>query len=174
MIFGNRLKALREARGLSRKAFAEAMDVSYSTISKYENGERFPDLDLLRKFAVYFNVSADYLIGLTPIPSAPGEGRELRPANTNTDNNDTGFAAIPRPSVLKQLSKTERQTYVELCRESGSPFTDDHSPKTTDRQLLSDEIIISLIRFYKMMQRKSTTGDSNDSSDPSDPGSDLC
>ena len=69
MIFGNRLKALREARGLSRKAFAEAMGVSYSTVSKYENDERFPDLDLLKKFAVYFDVSADYLLGLTPIPS---------------------------------------------------------------------------------------------------------
>lgn len=171
MIFGNRLKALREARGLSRKAFAEAMGVSYSTVSKYENGERFPDLDLLRKFAVYFDVSADYLIGLTPIPSALGGDRELRPANLNTDNKDSGFAAIPRPSVLKQLSQTERQTYLELCRESGSPFTDDHSSKTTDGQLLSDEVIISLVRFYKMMQRKSTTSDPNDPSDPSDPGS---
>lgn len=170
MIFGNRLKALREARGLSRKAFAEAMGVSYSTISKYENGERFPDLDLLRKFAVYFNVSADYLIGITPIPSAIAGERELRSANISNDskdNIDTGFAAIPRPSVLKQLSQTERQTYLELCRESGSPFTGDHSIKTNDAQVLPDEVIISLVRFYKMMQRKSTSNNPT-SGDPDD------
>lgn len=165
MIFGNRLKALREASGLSRKAFAEAMGVSYSTISKYENGERFPDLDLLRKFAMHFDVSADYLLGITPIPSAPGAGgaggagHKHHPESTKTDNGDSGFTAIPRPSVLKQLSQTERQTYLELCRESDGPFTDDHSAKNTDEQVLSDEVIISLVRFYKMIQRKSTSGD---------------
>jgi len=161
MIFGNRLKALREARGLSRKTFAETMGVSYSTVSKYENGERFPDLDLLRKFAVYFDVSADYLLGLTPIPSAIAGDRE-----------DANFAAVPRPSVLKQLSQTERQTYLELCRESGSPFTGDHSAKTTDGQVLPDEVIISLVRFYKMMQRKSTSSNPTPSNPtPSNPTS---
>jgi len=158
MIFGNRLKALREACGLTRKAFAEAMGVSYSTISKYENDERFPDLELLRKFAMYFNVSADYLIGLTPIPSAIAGDSELHSANPGKGDKDTGFDVIPRPSVLQQLSQTERQTYIELCRERESPFAGD-STKTADGQALSDEVIISLVRFYKMLQKKNAPND---------------
>lgn len=64
MTFGERLKKGREAKGLSQKALGEALGISRETISKYENGERFPSFDRAISIAVFLNVSLLYLAGL--------------------------------------------------------------------------------------------------------------
>ena len=65
MNFGERLFQLRTERGIYQKQLAEYLGVSIGTISNYENGVHFPDLSTLCRFAEYFHVSADYLLGLT-------------------------------------------------------------------------------------------------------------
>ncbi|WP_163582141.1 helix-turn-helix domain-containing protein [Gracilibacillus saliphilus] len=61
--FSNRLKNIRLKRNISRKALAQKVDLSYSTIAKYENGEREPDISTLNKLALSLEVSVDYLAG---------------------------------------------------------------------------------------------------------------
>jgi len=65
-----RLKALRESMGISQAELAKKMSVTPPTISRIENGEREPNLQFLKNLATFFNVSVDYLLGLTdgPIP----------------------------------------------------------------------------------------------------------
>ena len=58
-----RLKQLREQRGFSQKEFAAEMDLPYTTYNSYETGKRAPDFDMLSRFADYFHVSVDYLLG---------------------------------------------------------------------------------------------------------------
>ena len=66
-----RLKQLREQRGFSQKEFAAEMDLPYTTYNSYETGKRAPDFDMLSRFADYFHVSVDYLLGRdTPTESA--------------------------------------------------------------------------------------------------------
>ncbi len=67
MEFGEHLKMLREKRNISREQIAEYLNITYSSISKYETNERFPDKENLIKLSQYFNVSIDYLLGLTDI-----------------------------------------------------------------------------------------------------------
>lgn len=55
---------LRNERGLSQKQLAEATGVSQSTIAKIEIGRNEATASTVRKFAAYFQVSADYLLGL--------------------------------------------------------------------------------------------------------------
>ena len=62
-----RLKELREIKGLNQQGLALKMSVSQSTISYYETGERTPDLDFLIQLADYFDVSIDYLVGRSNI-----------------------------------------------------------------------------------------------------------
>ena len=64
-----RLKSLREERGFSQKEFAVEMDLPYTTYNSYETGKRAPDYDMLLKFAEYFGVTVDYLLGRTDEPS---------------------------------------------------------------------------------------------------------
>ena len=60
-----RLKELREQRRLNQEGLAMKLSVSQSTISAYEVGERTPDLETLISIANLFNVSLDYLVGLS-------------------------------------------------------------------------------------------------------------
>lgn len=67
MKFANRLKQLREDENLSREELAKKLNVSYSTIAKYETGARFPDQDMLEKIADIFDTTLDFLLGRTDI-----------------------------------------------------------------------------------------------------------
>jgi repressor LexA len=63
-----RLKFLREQRGFSQKEFAAEMGLPYTTYNSYETGKRAPDFDMLSRFADYFQVSVDYLLGRSDDP----------------------------------------------------------------------------------------------------------
>lgn len=65
------LKLLRKERKLTLKELASRMGVAESTLSLYENGKRKPDFDTLNKFAEYFGVSVDYLLGRSVTRNIP-------------------------------------------------------------------------------------------------------
>ena len=63
MIF--RLKELRKERKISQLKLALDLNMNQNTISRYENMEREADYETLVRFADYFGVSVDYLLGRT-------------------------------------------------------------------------------------------------------------
>ena len=71
MTFGQRFKELRIEKGLKQQELAEDFNKIYnytfakSSISQYENNKRRPDTATLANFASYFNVSVDYLLGVS-------------------------------------------------------------------------------------------------------------
>ena len=70
MGFAERLKALREDNDEKQSDIARLLNVSGSMVSFYENGVHFPrDEKMLLKIAEHYNVSMDYLFGLTDIPN---------------------------------------------------------------------------------------------------------
>jgi len=62
-----KLKLLRKEKGVSQKVVAKALGITLSAYSNYEQGIREPSNDILIKLCKYFNVSSDYLLGLTDI-----------------------------------------------------------------------------------------------------------
>ena len=58
-----RLKHLRKTRKISQLRLALDLNMNQNTISRYENMEREADYETLIKFADYFHVSLDYLLG---------------------------------------------------------------------------------------------------------------
>ena len=62
MSFADRLIQLRKAKGLSQEDLADSLGVSRQAISRWEQGNTFPDLLNLQKIMKVFGVSADYLI----------------------------------------------------------------------------------------------------------------
>jgi len=60
-----RLKKLRRQKKISQVKLAMDLHMSQNSISRYENLEREADYATLIKFADYFNVSLDYLLGRT-------------------------------------------------------------------------------------------------------------
>lgn len=68
MEYNEKLKALREDNDLTQSQLGKLFNVNQITISQYERGVRQPSLEILIKYAKYFNVSLDYIAGLTKDP----------------------------------------------------------------------------------------------------------
>jgi phage repressor protein C with HTH and peptisase S24 domain len=65
MIIGERLRTLRREKGLSKRELVAMLPLNYSTYANYESGFREPNSEVLQMLARYFNVSIDYIIGIT-------------------------------------------------------------------------------------------------------------
>lgn len=65
MKFQERLKELRIAKGVSQKELGKLIGATYSAISYWEMGVNEPKLSYIIALCNYFEVSADYLLGLT-------------------------------------------------------------------------------------------------------------
>ncbi|SCJ72212.1 HTH-type transcriptional regulator immR [uncultured Flavonifractor sp.] len=64
-IFSQRMRELRKQTGQPQKVLAELLDVSVNQISEMEKGTRMTTLEKLAVICQHYNVSADYLLGLT-------------------------------------------------------------------------------------------------------------
>lgn len=62
-MFDKRLEDLRRERGYTVKKMASELNLAYTTYNNYEKNTREPDSDTLKKIALYFDVSIDYLLG---------------------------------------------------------------------------------------------------------------
>lgn len=68
----NRLAELRKKRGVSLNEMASELTrrsfrITSMTISRYERGQREPNIHILIMIADYFNVSIDYLVGRSDV-----------------------------------------------------------------------------------------------------------
>lgn len=64
IIFSQRLRELRQEKGLSMKQLAKEINTTDAAISNWENGVNEPKICYLKAIAIFFNVSSDYLLGL--------------------------------------------------------------------------------------------------------------
>lgn len=69
LTFSTQLTKLRKAKKLNQEQASELLGISRSTYANYEVGAREPNLALLKKMAMVFGVSADYLLGLSDEPA---------------------------------------------------------------------------------------------------------
>lgn len=59
---GERIRELRGSRGISQETLADVCNVSMQAVSKWENGQSYPDITFLPLLAEYFQVTTDYLL----------------------------------------------------------------------------------------------------------------
>ncbi|MCR5061025.1 MAG: helix-turn-helix transcriptional regulator [Saccharofermentans sp.] len=64
-----RIKELRESRGLKQREIAELISCSQQVYSKYELGVCDIPTDILIKLSNYYDVSVDYILGITNNPA---------------------------------------------------------------------------------------------------------
>lgn len=65
--FSTRFKELREERKLSQSQIGKELGYTQVCISRWESGTRQPELDDIIAVAMFFNVTTDYLLGLTDL-----------------------------------------------------------------------------------------------------------
>lgn len=63
----SRIKLLREKRGLIQEILAVEIGITQQMLSKYEKDVTIIKVDVLKRLAEYFNVTTDYLLGLSDV-----------------------------------------------------------------------------------------------------------
>lgn len=62
MNLGKKIMTMRNEKNLSQEQLAEKLNVTRQTISNWENGKFYPDIDSLVNLSKFFNVSLDVLL----------------------------------------------------------------------------------------------------------------
>ena len=65
MKLSQRIRAMREDHDLTQTDIAKLLNTSQTVYSRYERDERTLPTEMLYTLALYYNISADYLLGLT-------------------------------------------------------------------------------------------------------------
>ena len=63
-----RIRDLREDRDFTQKEMAKALNCSQQVYSNYELGQRDIPTDILIKLSSFYNVSVDYILGISDNP----------------------------------------------------------------------------------------------------------
>lgn len=133
--FKETLKALRTERKISQGKLASILGVDRSSVSKWESGDRTPELSVGRKIANYFGVSLDYLFGATDDPN-----QELRCGLLEPRTTQGPF--FNRPDFLAQKDK------------HGLWLSDIITPQATSATELNNQILTELLSLSpKELQR---------------------
>ena len=64
-LYGDRIKTIRKAFGMTQKEFAETVGSTQGTVSSYERNQGNPTMDVLVKIAELGNVTLDWLCGIS-------------------------------------------------------------------------------------------------------------
>jgi len=72
-----RLRSLRDKTGETQVQVGKVLGKSREAVKKYEKGEREPDLASITKLAKHFNISVDYILGLTDVEYNPNDFYEI-------------------------------------------------------------------------------------------------
>lgn len=112
-----RLKELRRNRKLKQIDLAEVLNCSQGVYSRYENEEREPPFDIIKKLADFYDVTVDYLMGREDIPES-SDHKEA--ATTSEGDDDKIYIMMPRTangrSMYSQLSPEDRAVIDSLVR----------------------------------------------------------
>lgn len=114
ILIGNRLKKLRDEAGMGQKELCDLFNIEQSTLANYENNRRTPKIDILLKIAKYFNVSTDYLLGITETKLP--YGYTLLPTESMKLNNEVPFRLNPQIFLhLKQQARQMDEGYSKIA-----------------------------------------------------------
>ena len=106
----SRIKSLREKRGLIQKLLAAELGITQQMLSKYERDISIIKVDVLKRLAGYFNVTTDYLLGLSDVK------RDLTGQIRINETIDEYYDLI---EVYKRLDKYDQEmiwTMIQVTR----------------------------------------------------------
>lgn len=131
---GEILSDLRKNKGLTQKELARIFNVSEGTIAHYEQGITIPNVEILSKFADYFEVTVDYLLGRCLCKM------EYTKLNTQLNSNMTLGDMV---NIVSSLSKEKKTLSV-------SNHCDAISNKSQSKQIELNHSWFLCLLFYQL------------------------
>lgn len=123
--YGDNLRYLREAIGLSQKELTDRLKINRSTYARYETSATQPDFETLGKLADFYGVSVDYILGRIDSSNLDISPKviKINTAKTNTFTQSTGRV---NRDIAKRLKEFERE--LQECDGlafNGEPMSDE-------------------------------------------------
>lgn len=126
MKFGDKMKAERKKKGLAQKELGKKLGVSQAMIAQYENGERNPKVETIKKIAEALEVDISTLVdtdelAIMDIKEKPhkwglNSSTQSNPENTNIMKNYNKLNTLGQKKAIEQvemLTKIEEYTKKE-------------------------------------------------------------
>lgn len=145
----DRIKELRLSADMTQEEFGKKFGIVKSTVSLYESGKSTPNDELKKQICDYFNISVDYLLGVSD------------DKHRNSPSDDRGFFFFfffddkdlqeVFVSALKTALETQNMTVSELCEKTGIDvdtcnqyLTGEHAPTLEHLVELSKALDVSI------------------------------
>lgn len=103
---GEKIKTLRKKAGVTQEKFADYLGITFQSVSRWESGICYPDLEMLPSIANYFNVTTDELLGVD-IMNKQEKINEIR------------------AKLRENFSKGFINENIEICRAAVNEFPND-------------------------------------------------
>ena len=169
--FPVRFRTLCYEAGNSQLALSKALGVSRPTISGWLDGKAVPDILSLKKIANFFNVSADYLLGLS---DAASPDVSLRAAATYTGLSEAAVQALHNgldnvkcdwePDMEQETEPdSDTMTKKNLSAASALIESDNFSNMVTYLEEVAETVYWK--KFLSLLKEKYCEDDPNNSSD---------
>lgn len=116
MTLGDKITQLREEAKLTQEELADKIGITRAALSHYEKNRREPDYETLKKFADFFNVSTDWLLGRSPFPKEELEKRGITKIDLTEEAEKRGLTPEEVIEILDSfdaLMRKHRSKFVE-------------------------------------------------------------
>jgi transcriptional regulator with XRE-family HTH domain len=117
-MLSKRIILLRKRENLTQVGLAQKLSISRSRLSQYELGARQPDNEMLQKIAEFFNVSTDYLLGISDNPNTSKEDtydsiEQINQLLKKYNIDQSGFFDIEKWKAMGPDEIRELESYFE-------------------------------------------------------------
>lgn len=109
----SRIKQLRENRGLIQEILASELGITQQMLSKYERDVLCIKVDVLKRIAEYFNVTTDYLLGVSEVK------RDLQGQMKVNKTLDTYYDLIEIYKVLDEYDQEMVWSIMQTVKKTG-------------------------------------------------------
>ncbi|GKX27889.1 transcriptional regulator [Vallitalea longa] len=126
--FSDRLRLLRKSKGLTQEQLGEVVGKTKNNISQYERSARQADDETKKQLAIFFDVSMDYLIGITENPTPISELFDCKDIDKELDRivekleNEIGlrFEGKPIDNRTKSIILKTLKHTIELAKDTAT------------------------------------------------------
>ena len=113
---GQKIKSLRTALGLSQEQLSEIIEAAHKSIYRYETGKSLPDTTALVKLATFFDVSTDYLLGLSGLKN---QNREEHGKIRQSGRYNEIYKRYLQSRELREFHENETYFWIFAERQDG-------------------------------------------------------
>ena len=116
-MFKERLRELRNKKGLSQTKMGELLKITRQAYCHYENGKREPTQEVLKEISKILNCSIDYLLGNTndprPVDKQLAEINSAIYSDENKDSDNSVVIFNRNGEVIRKKFSEEQMKYLE-------------------------------------------------------------